>query len=146
MLSLFRSFFLSLACSCLHAQVRVHYQSYATPFQARRKRAKRVSSRRKQNYQERHAANEAGSSSSDDDDTVQPVRILKEYWGPTGKVRKKFSQRLFQVLFTDGSKEVLVAEDVVDGWAEPFEENEYYSSVLVDWRKEHAKPARPPCT
>ena len=58
---------------------------------------------------------------------MQPVRILKEYWGPAGKGRKKFSQRLFQVLFTDGSKEVLVAEDVVDGWAEPFEENEYFT-------------------
>ena len=74
----------------------------------------------------------------------QPVHILKEFWGPKGRGRNRYAQRIFQVLLADGSKVNCVAEDVVNGWDEPFEENEFYSAVLRDWRLEHGKPPRPP--
>ncbi len=32
---------------------------------------------------------------------------------------------------------------IVDGCAEPFEENVFYANVLKDWRQEHAKAVRP---
>ena len=72
------------------------------------------------------------------------LRILKEYWGPNTTGRNRYAQRLFTVLFADGSKETLVAEDVVDGWDEPFEDNPFYSDVLSKWRQEHPnKSVRP---
>ncbi len=37
----------------------------------------------------------------------------------------------------------LVAEDLVDGCDEPFEENAFYAKILKDWRQEHAKVGRP---
>jgi hypothetical protein len=65
-----------------------------------------------------------------------PIRILREFWGPSSG-RHAFTQRLFQVLFPNGKKLKLVAEDVVDVVDEPFEENEFYTSVLRVWRDEH---------
>ena len=87
--------------------------------------------------------------SSDDDEsllqrTPQAKCILTEYWGPRTRGRARFSQRLFDVLFSDGSQHTLVAEDVVDGWDEPFESNPFYEDVLRLWRQAHPhKPVRP---
>ena len=68
---------------------------------------------------------------------------MREFWGPPGRGRESFCQRLFKVLFEDGSSDSLVAEDLVDGCAEPFEDNAFYAKVLQDWRKEHSKAAQP---
>ena len=60
--------------------------------------------------------------------------ILKEYWGPNTTGRNRYAQRLLTVLFA--AAKTLVAEDVVDGWDEPFEDNPFYSDVLSKWRQE----------
>ena len=60
---------------------------------------------------------------SDDSQIPQPVRISREFWGPRGTGRR--------------------SEDLLDGCAEPFEENVFYANVLKDWRQEHAKAVRP---
>ena len=53
-------------------------------------------------------------------------------------------QRLFRVEFSDGSTEVLVAEDMVHSLpGEPFEQNDFCVEVLRAWRTEHAPPSRP---
>ena len=84
------------------------------------------------------------SAAATSEPTPPALRILKEYWGPKTTGRNRFAQRLFKVLFADGSKENLVAEDVVDGWDQPFEANPFYSNVLREWRQEHpSKPVRP---
>ena len=70
------------------------------------------------------------------------MRILREHWGPASG-KKAFSQRLFVVLFADKKTLTLVAEDVVDGFDEPFETNQFYSSILREWRLRHAAPPRP---
>ena len=80
---------------------------------------------------------------SDDSQIPQPVRISREFWGPRGTGRRSYCQRLFIVVFEDGTQESLVAEDLLDGCAEPFEENVFYANVLKDWRQEHAKAVRP---
>ena len=82
-----------------------------------------------------------GASLDDDDDDglPMPVRIMREYWGPTSG-RHAYSQRLVVVLFTDKKKVTMVAEDVVDGVDEPFEENAYYTSVLREWRIVNSVP------
>jgi hypothetical protein len=36
------------------------------------------------------------------------LRILKEYWGPNTTDRNRYAQRLFTILFADGSKTTLV--------------------------------------
>ena len=59
-----------------------------------------------------------------DEEPLQPLRILREFWSPDVYGLQRFCQRLFQVEFNDGSKQTLVAEDLFDGWDEPFEENE----------------------
>ena len=71
------------------------------------------------------------------------LRILKEYWGPNTTGSNRYAQRQLTVLFADSSKETLVAEDVVDGWDEPFEDNPFYSDVLSKWRQASQQvPAR----
>ena len=59
----------------------------------------------------------------DSKSTKQPICVLKEYWGPNGRGRKSYCQRLFKVRFDDGSKEDLIAEDLMDDCANPFETN-----------------------
>ena len=51
--------------------------------------------------------------------------ILADYWGPKVVGRNRYSQRLFDVLYSNGTRHTLVAEDVVDGWAQPFESNPF---------------------
>ena len=79
----------------------------------------------------------------DSKSTKQPICVLKEYWGPNGRGRKSYCQRLFKVRFDDGSSEDLVAEDLMDGCANPFETNAFYSEILAQWRQDHAKAVRP---
>ena len=79
----------------------------------------------------------------DSKSTKQPICVLKEYWGPNGRGRKIYCLRLFKVRFDDGSNEDLVAEDVMDGCANPFETNAFYSEILAQWRQDHAKAVRP---
>ena len=55
-----------------------------------------------------------------DEEPLQPLRILREFWSPDVYGLQRFCQRLFQVEFNDGSKQTLVAEDLLDGWDEPF--------------------------
>ena len=70
--------------------------------------------------------------------------ILAEYWGPKVVGRNRYSQRLFDVLYSHGTRHTLLAEDVVDGWAQPFESNPFYTEVLGVWRQSHpVKPVRP---
>ncbi len=52
----------------------------------------------------------------------QPVDIVKEFGDPFGAVGV-FVSAFFNVLFDDGTKESLVAKDLLDGCAEPFEDN-----------------------
>ena len=80
---------------------------------------------------------------SDDAQIPQPVRISREFWGPRATGRRGYCQRLFVVVFDDGTQATLVAEDLLDGCAEPFEENVFYANVLKDWHQEHAKAVRP---
>ena len=84
-----------------------------------------------------------GDGVSDGSPILQPLHISREFWGPRGTGRKAYCQRLFNVVFEDGTQETLVAEDLHDGCAEPFEENVFYADVLKAWRQEHAKAVRP---
>jgi len=71
-----------------------------------------------------------------DEECIQAVRITKEFWGPESG-RHKFDQRLFRVLFSDGSVKDCVAEDVKQVLTEPFESNQFYADVLRHWRTLH---------
>ena len=67
----------------------------------------------------------ATKASSASQAALRAKRILAEYWGPKVLGRNRYSQRLFDVLYSNGTKHTLVAEDVVDGWAQPFESNQF---------------------
>ena len=95
------------------------------------RRAKKMKASEDKDSPDRDEGERNHSDDSSDDDesllqrTLQAKCILTEYWGPRTRGRARFSQRLFDVLFSDGSQHTLVAEDVVDGWDEPFESNPF---------------------
>jgi len=115
--------------------------------QARAKRAAKVSTRRAKKFNKRqeHSQEERDGSEMEDseEDTPKPVRVLTEFWGPNVMGKRRFAQRLFQVLFADGTKLTLVAEDLLHEFPEPFEKNPFYDEVLREWRATHATPLRP---
>ncbi len=96
----------------------------------------------RQKKKPRVSASDSEQDSAEFSQFRQPVGIVKEFWGPL-RGRGRFCQRLFQVLFEDGTKETLVAEDLLDGCAEPFEDNKFYANILQTWRLAHAKAPRP---
>ena len=66
--------------------------------------------------------------------------IEREYWGPTSG-QHKYTQRLFRVKLSGGSRETLVAQDLVDALpGVPFEDNPFYSDCLRAWREQHPNP------
>ena len=76
---------------------------------------------------------------TDEEDPVRAVRITREYRGPVSG-RHKFDQRCFKVVFSDGTAQICVAEDVAQEVLEPFERNPFYTSVISDWRTRHPSP------
>lgn len=80
------------------------------------------------------------------EESLVAKRIIREYWGPA-RGHQKYTQRLFRVEFSDGSTEILVAEDLVDSLpGEAFEQNDFYAEVLRAWRTEHTAPPDRPNT
>ena len=86
--------------------------------------------------------------------TLVPESIVKEYWGPKPIARKSsrkpYTQRVMDVRMVDrltGEKCVLTlkAEDQENpNLTNMIESNPYYTSVLLQWRKEHPEAAAHP--
>jgi hypothetical protein len=72
------------------------------------------------------------------------VEIVDEIWWPEGGA-ERFTQRVCQVIFDDGSVEMVLAEDL-DGECldEPMiAQNGAYEMVFHAWRQHHAPPPHP---
>jgi hypothetical protein len=72
------------------------------------------------------------------------VEVVDEVWWPEGGA-ERFTQRVCEVSFDDGSVEMVLAEDL-DGedLEEPMiDQNEQYDTVFQAWREHHAPPPHP---
>jgi hypothetical protein len=107
-------------------------------------RGRRQAKRKRYSAQMEEDADVTSEKSGSGEDP-EPVRVMREYWGPSNTA-KAFSQRLFDVLFSDNDTLTLVGEDVLDGFDNPFESNPFYSGVLRDWRVLHLNPPPQPVT
>jgi len=69
----------------------------------------------------------------DDDEPLQPLEIVKEFWGPK-KGKDAMSQRLYDVRFSDGSTQAVLVEDTIDKERAVIDES-FYRKVIKSWRQ-----------